>query len=116
MSVQEFPANSTILDLKERAGQGSFRWTSYGFPVKEELRSRLNHEPVSDPTCKIKIGGVVELTPVIPDKSLTKYKEEIQRMYDRGLTVSTSGQAATWLSGEVDSRLHGFASCCSDDQ
>ncbi|KAL7240534.1 hypothetical protein ACSBR2_006231 [Camellia fascicularis] len=82
MSVQEFPANSTILDLMERAGQGSFRWTSYGFPVKEELRPRLNHKPVSDPTCKIKMGDVVELTPVIPDKSLTEYREEIQRMYD----------------------------------
>ncbi|CAL5399529.1 unnamed protein product [Camellia sinensis] len=70
MSVQELPANSAILDLMERAGQGSFRWTSYGFPVKEELRPRLNHEPVSDPTCKIKMGDVVELTPVIPDKSL----------------------------------------------
>ncbi|KAL7260606.1 hypothetical protein ACSBR1_006298 [Camellia fascicularis] len=95
MSVQEFLANSTILDLMERAGQGSFRWTSYGFPVKEELRPRLNHEPVSDPTCKIKMGDVVELTSVIPDKSLTEYREEIQRMYDGGLTVSTSGQAAS---------------------
>ncbi|KAI8021507.1 hypothetical protein LOK49_LG03G00720 [Camellia lanceoleosa] len=64
MSVQEFPANSTILDLMERAGQESFRWTSYGFPVKEELRPRLNHKPVSDPTCKIKMRDVVELTPV----------------------------------------------------
>ncbi|KAF5939833.1 hypothetical protein HYC85_021000 [Camellia sinensis] len=92
MSMQEFPANSTILDLMERASQGSFRWTSYGFPVKEELRPRLNHEPVSYPTCKIKMGDVVELTPVILDKS---YKEEIQWMYDGGLTVSTLGQAAS---------------------
>ncbi|CAL5396506.1 unnamed protein product [Camellia sinensis] len=95
MSVQEFPANSTILDLMERASQGSFRWASYWFPVKEELRPRLNHEPVSYPTCKIKMGDVVELTPVIPDKLLTEYREEIQRMYDGGLTVSTSGQAAS---------------------
>lgn len=99
MSVQEFPANSTILDLVERAGQGSFRWTSYGFPVKEELRPRLNNKPVSDPTCKLKMGDVVELTPAIPDKSLTEYREEIQRMYDRGPTVSASGQAASNMVG-----------------
>lgn len=90
MSVQEFPANSSIMDLLETAGRGSSRWTSYGFPVKEELRPRLNHEPVSDPTCKLKMGDVVELTPAIPDKSLTEYREEIQRMYDRGLTISSA--------------------------
>ncbi|KAI3455626.1 hypothetical protein Pfo_012289 [Paulownia fortunei] len=90
MSVQEFPANSSVLDLLETAGRGSSRWTSYGFPVKEELRPRLNHEPVSDPTCKLKMGDVVELTPAIPDKSLTEYREEIQRMYDRGLTISSA--------------------------
>ncbi|GFZ08132.1 RELA/SPOT homolog 2 [Actinidia rufa] len=73
MSVQEFPANSTVLDLMERAGQGSFRGSPYGFPVKEELRPRLNP---------------------IPDKSLTEYREEIQRMYDRDLTVSSSGHAS----------------------
>ncbi|KAK4427398.1 putative GTP diphosphokinase RSH2, chloroplastic [Sesamum alatum] len=90
MSVQEFPSNSSIMDLLETAGRGSSRWTSYGFPVKEELRPRLNHEPVSDPTCKLKMGDVVELTPAIPDKSLTEYREEIQRMYDRGLTISSA--------------------------
>ncbi|CAK9174015.1 unnamed protein product [Ilex paraguariensis] len=88
MSVQEFPANSTMMDLLERAGQGSSRWTPYGFSVKEELRPRKNCEPVSDPNCKLKMGDVVELTPTIPDKSLTEYREEIQRMYDRGLTVT----------------------------
>ncbi|KAL0319442.1 UNVERIFIED_CONTAM: putative GTP diphosphokinase RSH2, chloroplastic [Sesamum angustifolium] len=90
MSVQEFPANSSIMDLLETAGRGSSTWTSYRFPVKEELRPRLNHEPVSDPTCKLKMGDVVELTPAIPDKSLTEYREEIQRMYDRGLTISSA--------------------------
>ncbi|KAL8466324.1 hypothetical protein ACS0TY_035438 [Phlomoides rotata] len=95
MSVQEFPSNSSVMDLLETAGRGSCRWTSYGFPVKEELRPRLNHKPITDPTCKLKMGDVVELTPAIPDKSLTEYREEIQRMYDRGLT--TSGAAATSL-------------------
>lgn len=96
MSVQEFRANSTVMDLLERAGRASSRLTTYRFPLKEELRPRLNHEPVSDPTCKLKMGDVVELTPAIPDKSLTEYREEIQRMYDRGLTTvsSSTGTAA----------------------
>ncbi|KAL2555025.1 putative GTP diphosphokinase RSH3 [Forsythia ovata] len=87
MSVQEFPANSSMMDLLERAGQSSCRWTPYGFPVKEELRPRLNHEPVNDPNRKLKMGDVVELTPAIPDKSLTECREEIQRMYNRGVTT-----------------------------
>ncbi|KAK3030938.1 hypothetical protein RJ639_036676 [Escallonia herrerae] len=95
MSVQEFPANSTVMDLLEIAGRGASRWASYGFPVKEELRPRLNHVPVGDPTCRLKMGDVVELTPAIPAKSLTEYREEIQRMYDRGLSVSSTGPVAT---------------------
>ncbi|KAK7255710.1 hypothetical protein RIF29_29129 [Crotalaria pallida] len=99
MSVQEFRANSTVMDLLERAGRASSRLTTYRFPLKEELRPRLNHVPVSDPNCKLKMGDVVELTPAIPDKSLTEYREEIQRMYDRGLTVSTTGPAASSMVG-----------------
>lgn len=95
MSVQEFAADSTMMDLLERVGRGSSRWTPCRFPVKEELRPRLNHEPVRDPTCKLKMGDVVELSPAISDKSLTEYREEIQRMYDRGLSVPSAGSAAT---------------------
>ncbi|KAK9726912.1 hypothetical protein RND81_05G245100 [Saponaria officinalis] len=91
MSVQEFPINSTMMDLLERTGHGSPRWTPYGFPVKEDLRPRLNHEPVSDPTCQLKMGDVIELTPAIPDKSLVEYRQEIQRMYNRGRSVSSPG-------------------------
>ncbi|KAL2232288.1 UNVERIFIED_CONTAM: putative GTP diphosphokinase RSH2, chloroplastic [Sesamum indicum] len=90
MSVQELPANSSVMDLLETTGRGSSRWTSYGLPVKADLRPRLNHEPVSDPTCKLKMGDVVELTPTIPDKSLTVYREEIQRMYDQGRSISSA--------------------------
>nr|GMC75978.1 probable GTP diphosphokinase RSH2, chloroplastic [Ipomoea batatas] len=79
MSVQELNAHSTVMDLLEKAGRGSSRWIPYGFPVKEELRPRLNHSPIIDPTCKLKMGDVIELTPAIPDKSLTEYREEIQR-------------------------------------
>lgn len=100
MSVQEFPANSTLMDLLQRAGRGSSRWSPYGFPVKEELRPRLNHKPLSDPTCKLKMGDMVELTPAIPDKSLTECREEIQRMYDRGLTTVThTATAASGMAG-----------------
>ncbi|EEF40989.1 guanosine-3',5'-bis(diphosphate) 3'-pyrophosphohydrolase, putative [Ricinus communis] len=100
MSVQEFPANSTMMDLLVRAGRGSSRWSPYGFPVKEELRPRLNHMPLSDATCKLKMGDVVELTPAIPNKSLTECREEIQRMYDRGLnTVSSTATAASGMAG-----------------
>ncbi|KAG5523572.1 hypothetical protein RHGRI_035395 [Rhododendron griersonianum] len=77
MSVQEFPANSTIRDLMERASPGTFRWS------KQELRPRLNCEPVSDPSCKLKMGDVVELTPAMPEKSLAECREEMQRIYDR---------------------------------
>ena len=81
-----------MMDLLERTGHGIPR-TLYGFPVKEDLRPRLNRQPVNDPTCKLKMGDVVELTPAIPDKSLTEYREEIQRMYDRGPAAAAAGAA-----------------------
>ncbi|GER28379.1 RELA/SPOT homolog 3 [Striga asiatica] len=87
MSVQELPANSSFKDMLEKAGQGLSRWDSYGLSTKQDLMPRLNHEPISDPACKLKMGDVVEFTPALPDKSLTDYREEIQRMYDRGVRV-----------------------------
>lgn len=98
MSVQELPANSTIMDLFQKVGGGgSSKWLHYGIPVKEELRPRLNGEPVTDRTCKLKMGDFVELSPAISDKSLTEYREEIQRMYNHGhgLAVSQLGHSAT---------------------
>ncbi|KAJ6696129.1 GUANOSINE-3'5'-BIS DIPHOSPHATE 3'-PYROPHOSPHOHYDROLASE [Salix koriyanagi] len=100
MSVQEFHADSTVMDLLERAGRASSRWSPNGFPVKEELRPRLNHRPVHDATCKLKMGDVVELTPAIPDKSLSDYREEIQRMYEHGsVTVSSTAPAVSGTVG-----------------
>ncbi|KAI4331294.1 hypothetical protein MLD38_029492 [Melastoma candidum] len=90
MSVQEFPADSTIVDLLARAGRGIPRWTPYGFPLKEDLRPRVNGLANVDPTRKLNMGDVVELMPATTGKSLTEYREEIQRMYDRGLPVSGS--------------------------
>ncbi|EOA29971.1 hypothetical protein CARUB_v10013075mg [Capsella rubella] len=98
MSVQEFPASSTVSDLLSRAGPGSSRWSMYGIPAKEELRPRLNQRPVSDLRWKLKMGDVVELTPPIPDESLPEYREEIQRMYDRGLAFSRPGTMVGWGS------------------
>ncbi|CAH8392712.1 unnamed protein product [Eruca vesicaria subsp. sativa] len=94
MTVQEFPASSTVSDLLSRAGPGSSRWSTFSMPAKEELRPRLNQTPVSDLKCKLKMGDVVELTPAIPDESLTEYREEIQRMYDRGLAFSRPQRTA----------------------
>ncbi|KAJ4917956.1 hypothetical protein Rs2_03506 [Raphanus sativus] len=88
MTVQEFPASSTVSDLLSREGPGSSRWS------KEELRPRLNKVPVSDLKCKLKMGDVAEVTPAIPDESLTEYREEIQRMYDRGIAFSSPHRAA----------------------
>lgn len=90
MSVQEFQANSTLMDLLERTGHGITQ-TRYGFTVKEDLRPQLNRQPVSNLTCKLKMGDVVEVTPAIPNKSLTEYREEIQRMYDRGPATAAAG-------------------------
>ncbi|KAK1436908.1 hypothetical protein QVD17_02692 [Tagetes erecta] len=101
MSVQELPPNSTVKDLLNLAGQGNSRWAPYRFPVKEELRPKLNHEPVTDPRCKLKMGDVVELSPRIPDKSLTEYREEIQRMYDRDMSVASTSRKQTPRSSMV---------------
>ncbi|KAL4560082.1 hypothetical protein LXL04_032230 [Taraxacum kok-saghyz] len=87
MSVQELPANSSVKDVLNISGHGSGTGSRF-ISVKEELRPRVNHEPVRDLESKVKMGDVVELTPRIPDKSLTEYREEIQRMYDRGLSVT----------------------------
>lgn len=98
MSVQEFPANSSVKDLVARVGQGSCRWTPYGFSVKQELMPKLNHEPVREFRSKLKMGDVVELTPKIPDKSLVEYREEIQRMYESGVSVTTGQTAGKGVS------------------
>ncbi|CAN8259415.1 unnamed protein product [Cochlearia groenlandica] len=98
MSVQEFPASSTVSDLVRRAGPGCSRWSMYGIPAKEELRPRLNQRPVSDLKWKLKMGDVVELTPPIPAESLSEYREEIQRMYDQGLAFSRPGTMVGWGS------------------
>ncbi|KAJ3677114.1 hypothetical protein LUZ60_002838 [Juncus effusus] len=87
MSVHEFPANSTVRDLLERVGAASSIWSPYGFPLKEELRPRVNHQPINDLTLKLNMGDVVDLT---TNKSLTEFREEIQRMYDGGSMVSGS--------------------------
>nr|CAD1832302.1 unnamed protein product [Ananas comosus var. bracteatus] len=89
MSVQEFPPNSTLIDLLERIGGDSTKRLVHAIAVKGELRPRLNCESVKDPYQKLSMGDVVELVPVIPRPPLTDYREEFQRMYDCGLIVSS---------------------------
>nr|GEW51592.1 probable GTP diphosphokinase RSH2, chloroplastic [Tanacetum cinerariifolium] len=76
MSVLEFPANATVKNVLDRAGEGSYRWSPYGFSGKQELIAKLNDEVVSDPIGKLGIGDIVELTPKIHDKSLIEKREE----------------------------------------
>ncbi|XP_071731954.1 probable GTP diphosphokinase RSH2, chloroplastic [Rutidosis leptorrhynchoides] len=97
MSVQEFPANSSVKDLVARSGQGSSRWSPYGFSLKQELMPKLNNEPVRDFSCKLRMGDVIELSPKIPDKSLVEYREEIQRMYESGVPVTSGQTASKWV-------------------
>jgi len=91
MSVEEFPAHSTLMDLFGRLARASSRWSGYSLAQKEELRPRLNHQPVEllDRFRKLMMGDIVELTPQIPVKSLSGYRDEIQRMYDANV-VSAS--------------------------
>ncbi|CAN1162129.1 Probable GTP diphosphokinase RSH3, chloroplastic [Linum perenne] len=100
MSVQELPANSSVMDLLEIAGRVSKSCSPYSFHMKDELRPKLNHAPVSDLSCKLQMGDLVELSPAIPDKSLTEYREGLQRMYNRGLAgvSSTSSGVSGWRS------------------
>ncbi|KAK1631183.1 hypothetical protein QYE76_005498 [Lolium multiflorum] len=98
MSVQEFPAGSTVMDLMDRFGANCQRWSPYRVPMKEDLRPKVNHEPISDLGMPLSMGDVVELTPALPNKSLTKYREEIQRMYDCGgfaLAATRSGSGGS---------------------
>ena len=70
--------------------------------MKEELRPRLNHKPVSDPTCKLRMGDPNELTPAIPDKSLTEDREEIQHMYHNSDMVAGMTASAPRLMLQSD--------------
>lgn len=90
MSVRELPANSTVMDLLKSAGGGKSWAQCGGFLVKEEMRPRLNRQPVLEPNCKLRMGDVVELTPNLPDWALTEYREEIQRMYDGSVKATTT--------------------------
>ena len=72
------------MDLMDRVGANNARWSPYSVPMKEDLRPKVNHQPISDVRRSLSMGDVVELTPALPDKSLTEYREEIQRMYDCG--------------------------------
>lgn len=88
MTVHEFPGKSTVADLLDRVGGIRISWPNYAFTEKEELQPRLNNQPVNDLNQELRMGDLVELKPAISDRSLTEYREEIQRMYDKDLSVS----------------------------
>ncbi|XP_074577115.1 putative GTP diphosphokinase RSH2, chloroplastic isoform X1 [Curcuma longa] len=88
MTVHEFPGRSTVADLLNQVGGIRIRWPNYTFTEKEVLQPRLNNQPVIDLNQELRMGDLVELKPVISDWSLTEYREEIQRMYDKDLSVS----------------------------
>ncbi|KAJ1701461.1 hypothetical protein LUZ63_001240 [Rhynchospora breviuscula] len=90
-SLHEFPSNSTVADLLERVGVARSIWSPYSFPLKEELKPQVNGQPVSDPTLKLNMGDLVELTPKLSHESLHGYREEIKRMYDKGPMLSGRG-------------------------
>ncbi|KAL9267055.1 putative GTP diphosphokinase RSH2, chloroplastic [Drosera capensis] len=94
MSVQEFPKDSTMMDLLERVGLGGLWRTTHGHPFKTELRPRLNHKPIGDTSAKLRMGDVIELSPAISEESLVAYVEVIQRMYNAGHTPAAVGSGA----------------------
>uniref|UniRef100_A0A0D6QVV6 GTP diphosphokinase n=1 Tax=Araucaria cunninghamii TaxID=56994 RepID=A0A0D6QVV6_ARACU len=106
MTVHELPPNSTVKQLLNKMSCTSSPFMSYGVTTKEELRPKVNHETVSDPNQKLKMGDLVELTPSISDTSLTEYREEIRRMYGKadeckdetGHSSGKSSQVATLTS------------------
>lgn len=106
MTVQELPPNSTVKDLLDKIAYGSSPFTSYGLPIQEDLRPRVNHKTVSDPCQKLKMGDLVELTPSIPHTSLTEYRKEISRMFGKadecqdetGHTLGKNSQVAAVTS------------------
>ncbi|XP_015644642.1 probable GTP diphosphokinase RSH3, chloroplastic [Oryza sativa Japonica Group] len=80
MSVQEFPQNSTVLDLLKRT-------SSYDM----QLRLRLNCHVVHNLNQELKMGDVVELIPLAQcNPGAGGYAREFHQMYDHRLTVSQS--------------------------
>ncbi|XVF05738.1 hypothetical protein REPUB_Repub05bG0198000 [Reevesia pubescens] len=66
----------------------------------EELRPRLNHGPMTDPICTLRMGDVVKLTPAIPDiraciteeMTLEEYEKILEEKRKALLTLNTKGR------------------------
>lgn len=96
MMVQELPGGSTVADLLyKRVVDDSFAATC-GIAFCEELRPSVNHKVVDNIQQVLKMGDLVEMTPLIPDESLVEYREKIKRMF--GNTVKEEGRHAVELS------------------
>lgn len=90
MVVQELPAGSTVADLlHKRCIEDSFVATG-GVGFCEELGPRVNHKVVEDIQQILRMGDLVEMTPLIPNTSLVEYRNKIKRMY--GDTVPQDGR------------------------
>lgn len=76
MSVQEFLPCSTVKDVTMKFGSDDSRWSRSEILLKEELRPRLNYEPVADLNQKLRTGDIVELEPAILDKYLKECRKE----------------------------------------
>lgn len=86
MTVQELPGGSTVADLlHRRVMEDSFAATC-GVAFCEELRPRVNHKTVDDIQQILKMGDLVEMTPLIPDDSLIEYRNRIKRMFEDTIT------------------------------
>lgn len=86
MVVQELPGGSTVADLlHKRSIEDSFAATG-GVAFYEELRPRVNHKMVDDIQQTLKMGDLVEMTPLIPNDSLIEYRNRIKRMFGDTVT------------------------------
>lgn len=86
MSVQEFLPCSPVKDVTMKFGSDDSRWSRSEILLKEELRPRLNYEPVADLNQKLRTGDIVELEPAILDKYLKECRE--RRMHDGNRTFA----------------------------
>eukprot|EP00250_Pteridium_aquilinum_P007630 c17304_g1_i1 orf=230-2401(-) len=86
MVVQELSGGSTVADLlHKRSTEDSFAATC-GVAFCEELRPRVNYKMVDDIQQILKMGDLVEMTPLIPNDSLIEYRNRLKRIFGDTVT------------------------------
>lgn len=96
MVVQELPGGSTVADLLQRRVTEDCFAATCGMAFCEELHPRVNHKVVDNIQQVLQMGDLVEMTSLIPDVSLTEYRNRIKRMY--GDTVTEDRRHVVQLS------------------